>query len=405
LNDQIAQKKAVFGDRHPDLAISYSQLNDLNRQIEVERKKNIDTAKSEYEAQLEQQNSLEKQLRGFETQMLVDGQALVRLQELQRDAEANKNIYEQFLSRFKTTNEQRLLQNSQTKIASPAIPPIKPTRPPLVLLLAALAIASMLTSTAIIAVIESGAEPAARSPAPPAAAFSAGQRAQRPASTVLQPVALPNFPVWVRIPSLSPGPISVWQEPIAATSELDLGIYLRPLVERIDHAPARGGKVVLLLSVGKSSGGNTVARSLNRTAVKRGMLSVLIQVQPEFVGADLAATERQNGITIAGVQSVNELLSGGQADSRTADDIRSEFDLIVVHATSLALQPDAITLAARSDLIILVVRESELESGAMERITAALSGFRGVPTGLVINYESTSSVTSHHESKAFGLTV
>ena len=51
LNDQIAQKRAVFGDRHPDLVMSYSQLNDLNRQIEVERSKSIDTAKSEYEAQ------------------------------------------------------------------------------------------------------------------------------------------------------------------------------------------------------------------------------------------------------------------------------------------------------------------------------------------------------------------
>ena len=71
----------------------------------------------------EQQKALESQLKAVETQMLVDGQALVKLQELQRDAEANKNIYEQFLSRFKTTNEQRLLQSSQTKIASLAIPP------------------------------------------------------------------------------------------------------------------------------------------------------------------------------------------------------------------------------------------------------------------------------------------
>jgi uncharacterized protein involved in exopolysaccharide biosynthesis len=37
LNDQIAQKRAVFGDRHPDLVISYNQLNELNRQIERAR--------------------------------------------------------------------------------------------------------------------------------------------------------------------------------------------------------------------------------------------------------------------------------------------------------------------------------------------------------------------------------
>src|SRR4051812_31234073 len=156
LNDQIAQKRAVYGDRHPDLVISYGQLNDLNRQIDIERKKNIDTAKSEYEAQLEQQKSSENQLKAVESQMLEDGQALVRLQELQRDADANRNIYEQFLSRFKATNEQRLLQNSQTKIASPAIAPLRPTRPALSLLLAALAIASMLIATAVAALTKGG---------------------------------------------------------------------------------------------------------------------------------------------------------------------------------------------------------------------------------------------------------
>src|SRR4051794_25150645 len=137
LNDQIAQKRAVLGDRHPDLVISYSQLSDLNRQIDTERKRNIESAKSEYESLLEQQKALETQLKSAESEFLVDGQALVKLQELQRDADANKNIYEQFLSRYKTTNEQRLLQTSQAKIASAAPPPVRSTRPPLVLLLAA----------------------------------------------------------------------------------------------------------------------------------------------------------------------------------------------------------------------------------------------------------------------------
>ena len=50
--------------------------------------------------------------------MLSTAQAAVKLQELQREADANRNIYEQFLSRYKTTNEQRSLQTAQTKIVS-----------------------------------------------------------------------------------------------------------------------------------------------------------------------------------------------------------------------------------------------------------------------------------------------
>ncbi|WP_445218541.1 GumC family protein [Bradyrhizobium sp. Pa8] len=406
LNDQIAQKKAVYGDRHPDLAISYSQLADLNRQIEVERKKNIDTAKSEYEAQLEQQNALEKQLKTVETQMLVDGQALVKLQELQRDADANKNIYEQFLSRFKTTSEQRQLQSSQTKIASLAIPPMRSTRPPLALLLAALAIGSILTSTAAVAAMGSVSDGPAPAEAPAqtlaqtpsqtlARAEAADAQVQRPAPAARQPEAMPNLPVWSRIPDLAPGAVAntVWQRPIAATAELDLGAYLRPLLERIDRAPVRGCKVALVLSVGKGAGGNTVARSLNRAAVNRGMMSVLIRLQPEFAGHQPPVTEWQDGSTTAGLQSIDELLSAGRrADARLEDDIRSEFDLIVVHASNLALQPDAIALAAYADLIIPVVRAGELGSAAMRRVTAALSRYNAVPTGLVVNHAPAGSV-------------
>jgi hypothetical protein len=275
------------------------------------------------------------------------------------------------------------------------------------LLLAAIAIASLLTSTAIVGLMNSGSGAPPRSPAHAAGRGFAGQDAQRSASASAEPGTVPLPSVWVRIPELAPGPSkSVWQKAITATSELDLGAHLRPLLEKIDHVPGRGGKVALVLSVGKSSGGNTVARSLNRAAVKRGMLSVLIQVQPDFAGADLAAAERQSGVTIAGVQSVNELLSAGDnVGSTPADDIRSEFDLIIVHATSLALQPDAITLAAQADLIVLVVREAELGSGAMGRIAAALSRFDGVPSGLVINHVTTGSAASPREGNVLGLAV
>ncbi|SCB40414.1 Uncharacterized protein involved in exopolysaccharide biosynthesis [Bradyrhizobium yuanmingense] len=411
LNDQIAQKKAVYGDRHPDLAISYSQLADINRQIEIERKKNIDTAKSEYEAQLEQQNALEKQLKAVETKMLRDGQALVKLQELQRDADANRNIYEQFLSRFKTTNEQRQLQASQTKIASVAIPPLRSTRPPLALLLAALAIGSLLTSTAAVAVttsLSADKPESVEAPVSREAEETPNRQVSPPAAAARPAEAMPRLPVWARIPELAPGGgiNTVWQRPVSASAELDLGPHLRPLLERIDRVPVRGCKVALVLSVGKSAGGNTVARSLNRAAVNRGMMSVLIRLQPEFAGSQPPVTEWQDGSTTAGLQSIDELLSAGRKpDARPEDDIRSEFDLIVVHAGNLALQPDAIALAAHADLIVLVARAGELGSSAMRRVTAALARYAAVPTGLVVNHVPADSMVAQPDGGALGLAV
>ncbi|HEU0082657.1 MAG TPA: exopolysaccharide transport family protein [Bradyrhizobium sp.] len=368
LNDQIAQKRAVYGDRHPDLMISLSQLNDLNRQIEIERKKNIETAKSEYEAQLEQQRSLENQLKAVESQMLADGQALVRLQELQREADANRNIYEQFLSRFNATSEQRLLQNSQTKIASPAIAPARPTRPPLSLLLAALAAASLLGSTAIIGVMTSapGKSRAVISPPPPA---------RLP----------PAPPVWARIPDMRDAATSIWQKPLAAADGPDLGFHVQPLLEKIGGLPGAHGKVVLLLSVQEGSGATTVARSLNRAAVNRGMLSVMIDVQPEVAGVPPSAAAQGVCMTTADLRSVHELLIASKRTAPlAADDIRSEFDLIIVHAPPMSAYPDAASLAAHVDLVILVVAEKAVDSTAAAA-AALLSRFGPAPVGLAIN--------------------
>ncbi|MCP3390772.1 GumC family protein [Bradyrhizobium sp. CCGB12] len=393
LNDQIAQKRAVFGDRHPDLVMSYSQLNDLNRQIEVERTKGIATAKSEYEAQRDQQKALEGQMKAAESQLLVDGQALVKLQELQRDAEANRNIYEQFLSRSKTTNEQRLLQSSQTKVASPAIPPLRSTLPPLPLLLAALAIGSLLTSTAVVAATGRRSE----KPVPDI-------RAAEPAPR--QPAAWSRPPVWARVPDRVPGEVTrnIWQGPVSMT-ELDLGPHLRPLLDRLEKLPGPMGKVVLVLSVGKRAGGNTVARSLNRWAVNGGKLSVLIRVEPDLGGAGTSlAKAPADGTTTADFRSIDELLSAGKGPGPSpADDIRSEFDLIIVHATSLALQPEAAALAAHADLVILVGREDAIDSAAMRRATASLSRFGGVPTGIVVNHVPADPSSAQRRGKALGL--
>ncbi|MBR0870343.1 lipopolysaccharide biosynthesis protein [Bradyrhizobium tropiciagri] len=405
LNDQIAQKRAVFGDRHPDLVIAMSQLNDLNRQIEVERKKNIETAKSEYETQRDQQKALEDQLKGAESQILVDGQALVALQGLQRDADANRNIYEQFLSRYKTTDEQRLLQNSQTKIASPATPPVRSTMPPLPLLIVALAIASLLTSTAIVAIPGVPGLPSVkRFPAMPALAVRRKKDAPTPPS--LQPALpaeLPVLPILARIPNLaSSAPVrTVWHNPASATAEPDLGPHLHRLMENVQGLPGPHGKVTLLISVGTGAGGSTIARSLNRSAVKSGMLSVLIETEPNEAAA---APPQDQGIVRADLASVVELLSASsKAPPLPPDDIRAEFDLIIVDASSLGTQPDAAALAAYADLIVLVIRDGAADADALRQVRTELSKFGSVATALVVNRVPVGSAVNAAPSEKPGL--
>src|SRR5438552_1975092 len=377
LNDQIAQKRAVLGDRHPDLVIAYSQLGELNKQIETERKRNIESAKSEYESLLDQQKVLEDRLKSFESEILVDGQALVKLQELQRDADANRNIYEQFLSRYKTTNEQRLLQTSQSKIASLAIPPIRSTRPPLALLLAGLALASLLTSSASVAMLEARKQVSetevVASPAEPAPA---------------KPKA-PELPVWATIPRFASGESrqTVWQKPITSIGELDVSPYLAALLAKIGGASNGRGKVAVVTSVETGVGASTIAHSLNLSALKSGKIRVLIQAE-----ADNAISRREarknsgtkEHTSRTSLRSVNLLLSNRNS-AQAGDDIRADFELIVIDAPPLHQQPDVASLAALADIVILVARDGATVRSAIEKDRALLSKSDPAAVGLVIN--------------------
>jgi Mrp family chromosome partitioning ATPase len=382
LNDQIAQKKTVLGERHPDLVMSYGQLGELNRQIETERKRNIETAKSDFDTLLDQQKSLEGQLRSVEAQMLADGQAFVKLQELQRDADANKNLYEQFLSRAKTTNEQRLLQSSQTKIASLAIPPTRPTRPPLSLILAALAIASILASTAVVALLNRSGS-LAGSPSTPLATLPPQVEVETPL----------NVPVWGRIPDLPPPKpgMAAWRNPIDDTAS-DLGTYLRDLVDALAGAPKHRGKVVLVTSIERGAGTSSVAQSLNLAAVDRGMFSVLIQVQADRISAQSmtnpveASASHRLRVSKTSVAGVNQLFGAVRNEGVPgSDDIRSEFDLIVIDAPPLHEQVDVATISAHADLAILVVQARGTDVAAINSAKTELSKFGAPAIGAIIN--------------------
>lgn len=399
LNDQIAQKRAVLGDRHPDLVISYGQLSELNKQIETERKRNIESAKSEYEALLEQQKSMEGQLKSSESEMLVDGQAFVKLQELQRDAEANKNIYEQFLSRFKTTNEQRLLQSTQTKVASLATPPTRSTRPPLALLLAAIALASILTSSATVALLD------ARKGLPEPELLAGPGRIDP-----VPPEAPRDIPVWAKIPSLAPGETrkTVWQKPIVAITELDVSPYLPALLEKVAGASGERGKVVVVTSLASGVGASTIARSLNLAALNSGKISVLIQVQPDIAIAretdSVAEKGPANGrVSKATIRSVNLLLGSGQnADPRSTDDIRADFDLIVIDAPPLGSQ-DVASLAAKADVTVLVLQDGAADPSTIRNASTLLSGSGTAALGIVINKAAQPKAYAPAQGKISGL--
>jgi len=125
----LAQLNLTFGSRHPRITAEESRLNSLDRQIEVERRRLVSSSKQRLDASITTLKALEKDMVSLRARANAGEEQFVVLSELEREASANRALFEDFLGRFKSAEKQQGLQGQEAKIASRATPPLKSTRP------------------------------------------------------------------------------------------------------------------------------------------------------------------------------------------------------------------------------------------------------------------------------------
>ena len=149
ISQNLAEFGLVYGARHPRIAAEQSKLASLDQQIAEERARLTALSKKRLDAALATQAALEADLTGKRGKAADTETALVRLGELEREARANREIYENFLSRFKSADEQQGLQSQQARLASAATAPLNSTRPSMALASGVIGLLSLMLSTAL----------------------------------------------------------------------------------------------------------------------------------------------------------------------------------------------------------------------------------------------------------------
>ncbi|WP_259400412.1 polysaccharide biosynthesis tyrosine autokinase [Roseovarius sp. SCSIO 43702] len=89
----------------------------------------VDRARLEVERARSQIDALETSIATQEAQIETQSADLVRLQQLEREAEASRLIYEHFLSRLKETSIQQGIQQADSRLLSEAVVPRNPSAP------------------------------------------------------------------------------------------------------------------------------------------------------------------------------------------------------------------------------------------------------------------------------------
>ncbi len=123
---QEAALAASLPDDHPRLAEVRARLAFARRNIELEAERVVESLKAEYEIAAGREAALTEAVRAQELRVQELAGDEVQLRQLEREAQANRILYENFLARLKETSEQATLQQADARVLSPADVPGAP---------------------------------------------------------------------------------------------------------------------------------------------------------------------------------------------------------------------------------------------------------------------------------------
>ena len=420
---QQAEREARYGPQHPIVASGRAQVVDLERQIGAEINRIVTSAKTEFEMAKARQESLEASLDELKTKAAQFNQAGVKLRELERDVQANRDLFQSFLARAKQTSELSL-QVADSRVVSAARVPTSTSHPKKGLMIGL----GLFGSLGLGMALALGRD-----------AFGRGFRrsADLEREIGLQPLAsIPRVELRSSGRSLMlPGLMSrqgegvgralpdkgrdnnfeqllsdyALNEPDSSFAESIRTLYLSLKQQGLQRRRA----VVLVTAALPGEGKATVALNLARTAAQTGEDVLLIDGdlrRPSLGNAmhlqgdkglndflagrsDLAATvqheARTNLYTIAGQRGVPGTQSIALLSSRRMtqliDHARDVFDLVVVDASPLLPVADARILLERADSVVMVVASEKTSRDAVTAVFRENPELTEKVAGVVLN--------------------
>lgn len=124
LQAEVAGRRADlssrYGGRHPEILKVEREAADIQSQIDLEVRRIVASLESEVDVARQKVRSLEGSLTSFRRELSSNNRSLVRLRELERDADASRTLYESFLGRFKETGDQESITEADARVVSAA---------------------------------------------------------------------------------------------------------------------------------------------------------------------------------------------------------------------------------------------------------------------------------------------
>jgi len=118
-----------YGPMYPEILRVNRELDDIQTQIDGEVNRVLSSLRNEAIVARDRVASIERSVANVTEEMQANNVSLIRLRQLEREAEANRHIYESFLARSEQTSQQASLLEPDARVISRADPPFQPASP------------------------------------------------------------------------------------------------------------------------------------------------------------------------------------------------------------------------------------------------------------------------------------
>jgi len=345
-----ADLRTQLGERHPYIAATRTQMQDVRRLIDGELNRIAQAAETEYQRAQANETAVAGELERLQKASAVTARSSVRLRELEREVEASRAVYNGFLLRSREIKEQAGVDTTNARIISVAQPPQDRSWPPRFFIIAA-ALASGLGIGTGLALAKEYIEPTVLSRAQverlcrapvvgilPRLTNPAGGASATAASFAIDHLAGPRR-----------GPQDARSTSVLVTSGSADAAERRDAIDLLAAvAVARGDRVLVI---------DADSRGVHPN--ERGLLDILRGEESLHAVCveDAATGARRLGLGDA-TKPVREAIQHENVERFMAA-VRNRFELILINGGTLSENLRVGPLAGSADRLLLVVRNGE----------------------------------------------
>jgi exopolysaccharide transport family protein len=151
---KISELSSEIGERHPQMVTTRGQLASVREKMQDEVQRIISELQNEVAVTRAREKELQNNMASLQSDAANTDMAEVELRDLTMEADANRQLFGTFLTRFREIIEQQELQEADAKIMSTASVPVAPTYPQITMVTMIGFAASLVLGVLLVFVVE-----------------------------------------------------------------------------------------------------------------------------------------------------------------------------------------------------------------------------------------------------------